>query len=136
MASLNRVTLIGNLGRDPEVRFTLSGQAVCNFSIATDESYKDKSGSKVEKTEWHNITMWGKLAEIAGEYLEKGKTVYLEGKLATRKWQDKDGNDRYTTEIVADKMQMLSGKREREPQESDYQRTESAPPNPDDDVPF
>lgn len=110
MASLNKVMIIGNLGKDPESRSTSSGQAVCNFSIATDESYKDKSGAKVSKTEWHNVTLWGKLAEIATQYLSKGKTIYIEGKLQTKKWQDKDGKDHYTTEIIGDKIQMLGGK--------------------------
>ena len=113
MASLNKVMLIGNLGKDPEVRFTASGQAVAGFSIAKTEKFKGKSGEWEERTEWHNITLWGKLAEIAGEYLSKGKTVFIEGRLQTRKWQDKSGNDRYTTEIVGDKMQMLSPKGER-----------------------
>jgi len=111
MASLNKVMLIGNLGKDPEVRFTASGQAVASFSLATSEKFKGKSGEWEERTEWHNITLWGKLAEIAGEYLSKGKTIYVEGRLQTRKWQDKSGNDRYTTEIVGDKMQMLSAKK-------------------------
>lgn len=112
MASLNKVLLIGNLGRDPETRFLPSGGAVCNFSIATTESWKDKAtGQKQEKTEWHNITMYGRLAEIAGQYLKKGSSVYVEGRLQTRKWQDKQtGADRYTTEIVADEMKMLGGR--------------------------
>lgn len=111
MSSLNKVLLIGNLGKDPESRFLPSGGAVCNFSIATTETWKDKqSGQKQEKTEWHNITMYGRLAEIAGEYLKKGSQVYIEGRLQTRKWQDKQtGADRYTTEIVADEMKMLGG---------------------------
>ncbi len=142
MASLNKVMLIGNLGKDPEVRFTASGQAVAGFSLATSETYKDKNGEKVEKTEWHNITLWGKLAEIAGEYLSKGKTVYIEGRLQTRKWQDKSGNDRYTTEIVGDKMQMLSAKGERSGggDTSSAQKSGSSnyeePPFQDDDIPF
>ncbi|UXY14457.1 single-stranded DNA-binding protein [Chitiniphilus purpureus] len=111
MASLNKVLLIGNLGRDPEVRYLPSGGAVCNFSIATTERFKDKQGQQQEKTEWHNIVMYNRLAEIAGEYLKKGSSVYIEGRIQTRKWQDKQtGADRYTTEIVADQMQMLSGR--------------------------
>jgi single-strand DNA-binding protein len=110
MASLNKVMLIGNLGKDPEVRYTTSGQGVASFSIATTEKFKNKSGDMEERTEWHNVVLWGKLAEIAKDYLSKGKTVYIEGRLQTRKWQDKDGRDRYTTEIVGDKMQMLSPK--------------------------
>jgi len=110
MASLNKVMLIGNLGKDPEVRYTTSGTAVASFSLATTDKIKNKSGEWEEKTEWHNVTLWARLAEIAGEYLAKGKTVYIEGRLQTRKWQDKDGRDRYTTEIVGEKMQMLSAK--------------------------
>jgi len=110
MASLNKVLLIGNLGKDPEVRYTASGTAVASFSLATSEKFKNKDGEWEERTEWHNVTLWGRLAEIAGEYLGKGKTVYIEGRLQTRKWQDKDGKDRYTTEIVGEKMQMLSRK--------------------------
>jgi len=146
MASLNKVMLIGNLGKDPEVRYTTSGQAVASFSLATSEKFKSKNGDWEERTEWHNITLWGRLAEIAGEYLAKGKTVFIEGRLQTRKWQDKDGRDRYTTEIVGDKMQMLSGKGEGgggrqgggkpgggEPYPS---YDEPAGFNPDDDIPF
>jgi single-strand DNA-binding protein len=110
MASVNKVILVGNLGRDPEVRFMPNGEAVCNFSIATTDSWKDKAGAKQERTEWHNIVMYRKLAEIAGEYLKKGRPVYIEGRLQTRKWQDKEGADRYTTEIIADQMQMLGGR--------------------------
>ncbi|OGT99527.1 MAG: single-stranded DNA-binding protein [Geobacteraceae bacterium GWB2_52_12] len=142
MASLNKVMLIGNLGKDPEVRFTASGQAVASFSLATSEKFKGKSGEMEERTEWHNITLWGKLAEIAGEYLSKGKTVYIEGRLQTRKWQDKSGNDRYTTDIVGDKMQMLSAKGERSGggDSSSAQKSTAAsyeePPFQDDDIPF
>src|SRR5471032_1918423 len=111
MASLNKVLLIGNLGRDPENRFLPSGGAVCNFSIATTDRFNDKSGQKQERTEWHNIVMYGKLAEIASQYLKKGSAVYVEGRLQTRKWQDKNtGADRYSTEIIADQMQMLGGR--------------------------
>lgn len=108
---INKVILIGNLGRDPEIRYTPSGAAVANLALATDESYKDKNtGQMVPKTEWHRIVLFGKVAEIAGQYLTKGAQVYIEGKLQTRKWQAQDGTDRYTTEIVVDvtgKMQML-----------------------------
>ena len=109
MASVNKVILVGNLGRDPEVRYMPNGEAVANFSIATTENWKDKSGVKQEKTEWHNIVMYRKLAEIAGEYLKKGRPVYIEGRLQTRKWE-KEGVTRYTTEIIADQMQMLGGR--------------------------
>ena len=111
MASVNKVTLIGNLGRDPEVRYTPNGAAVCNVSVATTRNWKDKSsGDKVEETEWHRVVFYDRLAEIAGEYLKKGRSVYVEGRLKTRKWQDKDGKDNYTTEIVADQMQLLGGR--------------------------
>lgn len=110
MASLNKVILIGNLGRDPEVRYMPNGDAVANFSIATTENYKDKNGDKQERTEWHNIVCYRRLGEIAGQYLKKGRSVYIEGKIQTRKWQDKEGKDRYTTEIIADEMKMLGGR--------------------------
>ena len=110
MASVNKVILIGNLGRDPETRYMPDGAAITNISIATTETWKDKAGEKQEKTEWHRVAFFGKLAEIAGEYLKKGSQVYVEGRLQTRKWQDKDGNDKYTTEIVADRMQMLGSR--------------------------
>ena len=110
MASVNKAIIVGNLGKDPEMRYMPSGDAICNFSIATTDSWKDKNGEKQEKTEWHRISMFGKLAEIAGEYLKKGSQVYVEGRLQTRKWQDKDGHERYTTEIVADRMQMLGSR--------------------------
>jgi len=135
MASVNKVILVGNLGRDPETRFTTSGTAVCNFSLATSETFKDKSGEKQEKTEWHNIQCWGKLAELAGEYLAKGKTIYLEGRLQTRKWQDKSGADRYTTEIVAEKIQFLSPKGE-SGSTSNSSHYEEAPPMSEEDIPF
>lgn len=108
---VNKVILVGNLGRDPEVRYSPNGSAVANVTLATSESWKDKnSGEKQEKTEWHRVVFFGRLAEIAGEYLKKGSQVYVEGRLQTRKWQDKDGHDRYTTEIVANEMQMLGSR--------------------------
>lgn len=107
---VNKVILIGNLGQDPELRYTGSGTAVCNFSLATTESYKDRDGNQVENTEWHRIVAWARLAEICGEYLKKGRQVYIEGQLQTRQWEDKDGNTRYTTEIKAREMQMLGGR--------------------------
>ena len=111
MASVNKVILIGNLGKDPELKFLQSGQPVANFPIATSEKWKDKStGETKEQTEWHNIIMFGKLAEIAGQYLKKGSSVFVEGRLQTRKWQDKDGQERYTTEIIANEMKMLGGR--------------------------
>ncbi len=153
-ASLNKAQIIGNLGQDPEVRYTPSGAAVCNLSIATTRSWKDKnSGDKVEETEWHRVTLYDKLAEIAGEYLKKGRQVYIEGRLKTRKWQDKDGVDRYTTEIIAEQMLMLGGKevgeggqQQRSQAPAQRQAPRAAPaPSPkgnqgfddmDDDIPF
>ena len=112
MAGINKVILVGNLGKDPEVRYLEGGTAVANFTLATSESFKDKtSGERKTNTEWHNIVLWRGLAEIAEKFLKKGMQVYIEGKLRTRQWQDKDGNNRYTTEIVADNLQML-GRRE------------------------
>jgi single-strand DNA-binding protein len=111
MASVNKVILVGNLGRDPEMRFMPNGEAVCNFSIATTDNWKDKSGQKQERTEWHNIVIYRKLAEIAGEYLKKGSSVYIEGRLETQKWQDKEsGQDRSRVQVVASEMRMLGGR--------------------------
>jgi single-strand DNA-binding protein len=111
MASLNKVQIIGNLGRDPEVRYTPNGNAVCNVSVATTRQWKNKdSGERQEETEWHRVVFYDRLAEIAGEYLKKGRSVYVEGRLKTRKWQDKEGKDQYTTEIIATEMQMLGGR--------------------------
>lgn len=107
---VNKVILIGNLGQDPELRYTGSGTAVCNLSIATNETYKDRDGNLVEKTEWHRVVTWDRLAEICGEYLSKGRQVYIEGSLQTRSWEDQDGNTRYTTEIKAREMQMLGNR--------------------------
>jgi single-strand DNA-binding protein len=111
MASVNKVIIVGNLGKDPETRYAPSGDAICNITVATTDSWKDKAtGEKKEMTEWHRVAFFGRLAEIAGQYLRKGSAVYVEGSLRTRKWQDKDGNDRYTTEIRADQMQMLGSR--------------------------
>jgi len=110
MASVNKCIFIGNLGRDPEIRYMPSGDAIANFSIACTDSFKDKQGQKQERTEWVRIAMFGKLAEIAGQYLKKGSSVYIEGRMQTRKWTNKEGQDQYTTEIVADRMQMLGGR--------------------------
>ena len=150
MASVNRVTIIGNLGKDPETRYAPSGDAVTNITVATTETWKDKAtGEKREATEWHRVVFFGKLAEIAGQYLRKGSQVYVEGSLRTRKWQDKDGADRYTTEINADELKMLGGKGDG--QQSEPQRQQQAPQRPqapqkpasgggfnefDDDIPF
>jgi len=107
---LNSARLIGNLGKNPELKYTASGQPIANFSVATSENWKDKQGAKQQKTTWHNIVIWGKLAEVANQYLTKGSTVYLEGKIDNRSYDDKDGNKRYVSEIVCDKMIMLGGK--------------------------
>ena len=134
MASVNKAIIVGNLGKDPEVKFLTNGDAVCSFSIATTDSWKDKAGQKQEKTEWHNIVMYRKLAEIAGEYLKKGSPVYVEGALQTRKWTNKEGQDKYTTEIVASSMQMLGGKTLQ--QEQNNTRSGPAIEGADEDVPF
>lgn len=111
MAAINKVILVGNLGKDPEVRYTPNGNAICNVSVATTRTWKDKtSGDKQEETEWHRVVFYDRLAEIAGEYLKKGRSVYVEGRLKTRKWQNKEGQDVYTTEIIATEMQMLGGR--------------------------
>lgn len=153
--SVNKVILVGNLGKDPELRYTPSGAAVVNFTVATSERFKDRNGEQQERTEWHNIVAWRNLAEICGKYLHKGKQVYIEGKIQTRSYDDRDGNRRYITEIVADQMQMLG----RAGDDAGYQRGgdfnqsrpaqqssqtggqqaesyEEPPFNPDDDIPF
>lgn len=162
--SINKVILVGNLGKDPELRYTASGVPVATFSLATSERYKDKSGDMQDKTEWHNIVAWRQLAEICGKYLHKGKQVYIEGKIQTRKYQDRDGNDRYITEIVADQMQMLGSRGEEggggagqgfgrqaapraegrpapaqqggQRKDATYSDFEEPPFNPDDEIPF
>ena len=142
MAGINKVILIGRLGSDPEVRYTPSGVAVANFNIATSEEWKDKdSGEKKERTEWHRIVAWRRLGEICGEYLSKGKQVYVEGRLQTRDWEDRDGNKRYTTEIVATDVQFLGARdssesaKPRSTSSTDYQGMPAQGPA-DDDIPF
>ena len=108
--SVNKVILVGRLGKDPETRYMTNGDAVTNVSLATSDTWKDKNGEKQERTEWHNLVFYRRLAEVAGEYLKKGSHIYVEGKIQTRKWQDKEGKDRYTTEIIVNEMQMLGGK--------------------------
>lgn len=129
---VNKVTIIGNLGNDPEVRYMPQGGAVANFTVATSESWTDKNtNEKREETEWHKIVVYGRLAEIVGEYLRKGSKVYLEGKLKTRKWQDKDGADKYTTEIICNEMQMLdgvSGQQQKPAQQQGYQQPQQQRP--------
>ncbi|OQY04164.1 MAG: single-stranded DNA-binding protein [Desulfobacteraceae bacterium 4572_123] len=140
---INKAILVGRLGRDPEIRYTASGMAVANFTIATSEKWKDKtSGEMQERTEWHRIVAWGKLGEICGEYLAKGRQVYIEGRIQTRQWEDKDGNKRYTTEIVANEMKMLgsrdSGDEQRSADPSAVPEY-SGPPlaeDKDDEIPF
>ena len=137
---INKVILVGNLGQDPELKHTGNGTAVCNMRLATNESYKDSSGEWVDKTEWHSIVAWSRLAEICGEYLKKGSQVYFEGSLQTRQWEDKEGNTRYTTEVKAREMQMLGG---RDGSGGSGGSTVSTPSpakgdsfSPDDDLPF
>ncbi len=139
MAGVNKAILIGNLGKDPELRYTPGGQAVASFSLATGEKWKDKDGNMQDRTEWHNIVVWGRMAENAKEYLAKGRPVYIEGRIQTRSWDDKDGNKRYTTEIVAQRLQFLGSR-------GDQSSSPSAPPpeapqpadlaGEDDDLPF
>jgi len=131
MASVNKAIIIGNLGRDPEIRYTESGQAVANFSVATSEKFKDKQGEQQETTEWHRIVVWGKQAENCAQYLAKGRSVYVEGNLQTREWQDKDGGKRQTTEIRAQRVQFLGGRESG----GDSGGTQPRPPS-DNDVPF
>lgn len=146
MASVNKVILVGNIGRDPDPRRTNDGTAICSVSLATTSQWKDKeSGERRSETEWHRVVFYGRLAEIAGEYLKKGRQVYVEGRLKTRKWQDKEGNDRQVTEVIAEQMQMLGNRDEgsERPKVNDYKRAkDGAAPQPsrlaemDDDIPF
>ena len=148
MASVNKAIIVGNLGKDPEVRYTASGEAMCNITVATSENWKDKAtGERKELTEWHRISFFGKLAEICGQYLKKGSQVYVEGSIRTRKWTDKDGQERYTTEIRGDEMKMLGSKSDGGQRNQDSEPTDYAPapaknkPKPSfddlgDDIPF
>lgn len=147
MAGVNKVILVGNLGRDPEIRNLDNGVKLARFSLATTESYRDRDGNRVDKTEWHNIVLWRGLADVAEKYLQKGNQVYIEGKLQTRQWQDQDGNTRYTTEIVGDNMTMLGSRRDpanstpmpEPPMESHTASEKQEEENiemPDDDLPF
>ena len=136
---LNQCNFIGRLGKDIELKYTANGSAVANFSIACSDDYKDKSGNKVEQTNWINVVIFGKLAEIAGQYLEKGKQCYISGKQVTRKWQDQSGNDRYSTEIVANEMQLLGGRSDSAPQQRQQptpQPTTGGTDDGFDDIPF
>lgn len=134
-SGVNKVILLGNLGRDPEVRFTGGGQSVCNFTVATSDSWKDKSGQKQERTEWHRIVVWGKLAELCGEHLKKGRQCYVEGRLQTREWTDKEGRKNFTTEIVAEQVTFIGSRsddrRHSGPTEEPEQEASSQ-----DDIPF
>jgi single-strand DNA-binding protein len=142
MSGVNKVILVGNLGANPEMRFTQGGQAVANLRLATTERWTDKNGQKQEATEWHRIVVWGKQAEIVGQYLTKGRQVYVEGSIRTRQWQDQQGQKRYTTEIVARNVQMLGGRGERPAEEvaatvpADDSMTSDFGGGPDDDIPF
>jgi single-strand DNA-binding protein len=141
MSGVNKVILVGNLGKDPEVRYLEGGVAVAKFPLATSETYKGKDGNKVEQTEWHNVVLWRGLAEVAEKYLHKGSSVYVEGKIRTRSWDDKEGNKRYSTEIVADQMTMLGGKKSEdghhpEPAARQEEPSFAAPTAPTDDLPF
>ena len=139
MAGINKVILIGRLGKDPEVRYTPSGVPVANFSLATSEEWKDKStGEKQERTEWHKVEAWRRLGEICGEYLHKGKQVYIEGRLQTDTWEDRDGNKRYTTKIIAQNMQMLdsTGRGDKLRPEENQMESEEPIRVPEDDIPF
>lgn len=140
MAGVNKVILVGNLGKDPEVRHLDNGIAVANFSLATTESYTNKQGERVNQTEWHNIVLWRGLADVAEKYLKKGNSIYVEGKISTRKWEDKEGNTRYSTDIIADKMTMLGSKSDNAntPAESSVSSTEPTPSEDsgNDDLPF
>lgn len=143
MSGVNKVIILGYLGKDPEVRYQPDGGAVANFSIATSESFKDKSGEKQERTEWHRIVLWGRLAEIAGEYLKKGSLAYVEGKIQTRKWTDKEGQERYTTEIVGSRLQLMSSKRDASTAHADQSDSPESTTSAysgneimDDDIPF
>ena len=142
--SVNKAILVGRLGRDPETRYTSGGQAVCNFTLATDETYKDRAGERQKRTEWHRIVVWGKLAEICQQYLKKGSLVFLEGRIQTRQWDDRDGNKRTSTEIVASGMRMLGPKAEGAPQPEaetaaatgTAEEPAPAPEVSDEDIPF
>jgi single-strand DNA-binding protein len=143
MAGINKVILVGNLGKDPEIRNLENGVKTARFSLATTESYRDREGNQTEHTEWHNITLWRGLAGVAEQYLKKGNSVYIEGRLRTREWQDKEGNKRYTTEILCDNMVMLGGKRADQPAPVASKSGPAVPEpeengnaTPEDDLPF
>jgi single-strand DNA-binding protein len=147
MAGVNKVILLGNLGRDPELRYTQGGQAVANFTLATSENWNDKNGERVERTEWHRVVVWGRVAELCSKYLSKGRSVYLEGRIQTREWEDKEGQKRYTTEVNAQTVQFLGNNRSEGSEASRGENTQpesipadstggGGPPAPGDDIPF
>ena len=136
MSGVNKVILLGNLGKDPEVRYLDNGVAVANFSLATTENYKNKQGERVSQTEWHNVVFWRGLAEVAEKYLKKGDSIYLEGKIRTRKWEDKEGNTRYSTEVLADNMTMLGKKNSQVSDSQQLTSNEKSVSNHEDDLPF
>jgi len=137
MAGVNKAILVGNLGKDPEVRYLDSGVAVANFSLATTENYRNKEGEKVSQTEWHNVVLWRGLAEIAEKYLKKGSSVYIEGRIRNRKWEDKEGNTRYNNEILADNMTMLGGRSNDSSQDIGFnQNTSKSEDSSENDLPF
>lgn len=136
MSGVNKVILLGNLGKDPEVRYLDNGVAVANISLATTENYKNKQGERVSQTEWHNVVFWRGLAEVAEKYLKKGDSIYLEGKIRTRKWEDKEGNTRYSTEVLADNMTMLGKKNSQVSDSQELTSNEKSVSNDEDDLPF
>ena len=136
MSGVNKVILLGNLGKDPEVRYLDNGVAVANISLATTENYKNKQGERVSQTEWHNVVFWRGLAEVAEKYLKKGDSIYLEGKIRTRKWEDKEGNTRYSTEVLADNMTMLGKKNSQVSDSQELTSNEKLVSNDEDDLPF
>ena len=146
MAGVNKVILLGNLGRDPELRYTQGGQAVANFTLATSENWNDKNGERVERTEWHRVVVWGRVAELCSQYLSKGRSVYLEGRIQTREWEDKEGQKRYTTEVNAQTVQFLGNNRSEgsgassgentQPENLPTDSTGGGPPAAGDDIPF
>tara|TARA_Y100000034_G_C6545585_1_gene235536 strand:- start:99 stop:506 length:408 start_codon:yes stop_codon:yes gene_type:complete len=134
--SLNKALIIGRLGKDTELKYTPSGKAVCSFSVATSEKYKDKQGNSKQDVQWHNIVVWGKLAELCNQYLSKGSQCFVEGKLATRSWEDQQGNKKYTTEVIASAVQFLGSKTEKTTQENPYQDVKTESNFIADDIPF
>lgn len=136
MSSVNKAIILGNVGKDPEIRYSADGKAIANFSVATSSSWKDKAGAKQEQTEWHRISAFGKLAEIIGEYIKKGSQIYIEGRIQTRKWTDKDGVEKYSTEVIADQMTMLGGPKLEAPAKPAAKAPAGKFDDMSDDIPF